>query len=94
MTTATVTNKFTDKHFQEVVVQAMIVDNGYAEQMLEVLNLEYFNLEYLKTISRIMFDYYKKFKTFPSFKLLVTITKDELTDDALKEQIIRIPSKN
>jgi replicative DNA helicase len=77
-----------DKYFQETVVQAIIVDNGFAEQMLEVLNIEYFSFEHLKSITKIMFDYFGKYKTFPSFKLLVTIVKDEISDDALKEQII------
>lgn len=79
---------FNDKHFQEVLVQALIVDNAFAEQIIETLNTEYFSLEYLKTISNIMFSYYKEYKTFPSYKLIVTIIKDKIEDNALKEQII------
>jgi len=77
-----------DRHFQDTIVQALIVDNGFAEQMLEILNVNYFSLEYLKAITKTMFTYHSKYKAFPSYKLLVTIIKDEVSDGALKEQII------
>jgi replicative DNA helicase len=81
-------NKFSsDKHFEERICQGLIVDHAWAEQMLEVLDIEYFNLEYTKEVTRIMFEYYKKYSAFPSFNLLATIVK-EMTDDVLKEKII------
>jgi replicative DNA helicase len=79
-------NKFKDKHFEECIVQALIVDHRFAEQMTEVLNVDYFDLEYLKETTRILFDYYGKYRTFPSYKLLLTMVK-ELPDGLLKEQI-------
>jgi hypothetical protein len=42
----------------------------------------------LKTITGIMFEHYKQYKTFPSYKLIVTIVKENIEDNALKEQII------
>jgi replicative DNA helicase len=77
-----------DRYYEETVVQALIVDNNYAEQMLEVLNPNYFNVEYLKEVSKLMFAYHNKYKAFPSYKLLVNIVRTEVSDDILKEQII------
>lgn len=75
-----------DKHFEERIVQALIVDHRWAEQMIEVLDLNYFNIEYLKELTGIYFDYYKKESAFPSFNLLKTITND-LDNKVLKSQL-------
>jgi replicative DNA helicase len=76
-----------DRYYEETVVQALIVDSNYAEQMLEVLNPDYFNYEYLKEMSKLMFGYHDKYKHFPSYKLLVNIIRSEVTDNVIKEQI-------
>jgi hypothetical protein len=85
-----VTPKFqNDKHYEERIVQALIVDHKFAEQMIEVIDLEFFNFDYLKESARLLFDYYKKYNTFPSFRLLVTIIKDEIESPIIREQIIQ-----
>lgn len=76
-----------DRHYEERVVQSLIVDHAWAEQAMEVLNLDYFNLEHLKETTRLLFEYYKKYGAFPSFKLLVSIVK-EIQDETLKEKIV------
>ena len=77
-----------DKHFEECVVQALIVDQPFAEQMVEVLDLEYFNLEHLKETVRIMFSNYKQHKVFPSLRLIWTIAKADYADnDLMRDQI-------
>ena len=77
-----------NKHFEEKLVQTFIVDHPFAEQMVEVLDLNYFNTEYLKSTAKIIFDYHKQYKAFPSFQLLVHIVKNDITDEVLKEKII------
>lgn len=78
-----------DENFEECIVQALLSDHVFAEQMVEVLNVEYFNLEYLKELTKIIFNYFGKYRTFPSPKLLGTIIKNEIpdSDKALKDQI-------
>jgi replicative DNA helicase len=76
-----------DKHYEERIVQALIVDHKWAEQMLEVLNVDFFNLEYLKETTRTLFEYYEKYHAFPSFKLLATIVKN-MENELLREQIV------
>jgi len=79
------------KSFQEKILQAMLGDKQFAEQMLEVFNVQYFELKYLVFLADRYFGYAKKYKVFPTLQLLVTIIRDELksgTDVILRDQII------
>lgn len=77
-----------DKHYEETVIQALIADHNFAEQMVEVLNVDYFNIEYLKESAKLLFGYWNKYKIFPTYKLIVTLVKNEVKDETLKEQMI------
>lgn len=79
------------QHFQKKVVQALLCDPAWAEQISEVLVPTYFDLKYLHYLSDRYLAYAKKYKTYPSLQLLVSIVKDELkqgNDLALKEQVV------
>ena len=76
-----------DKNFEECICQALISDHPFAEQMVEVLNVEYFNIEYLKEITKLIFAYYFKYKIFPSFKILGSVILNETPDGVLKDQM-------
>lgn len=79
------------KSFQEKIIQALLVDKQFAEQMLEVMNVEYFELKHLQYLAGKYFAYSKKYKDFPTLNLLVTIIKDDLkngSDVILRDQII------
>lgn len=77
--------------FQEKIMQALLSDPIWAEQMLEVFDVTYFDLKYLVYLSNQYFTYAKKYKAFPSLQMLATIIRDDLkkgTDEKLKNQII------
>ncbi len=79
------------KHFQECIVQALLSDRAWAEQMAEVFDVSYLDLKYLQFLTSRYFDYAKKYKVFPTLQLLVTIIRDELkigNDVILRDQII------
>jgi replicative DNA helicase len=79
------------KSFQEKIMQAMLNDSRWSEQMLEVIDVSYFDLKYLQFLADRYFSYAKKYKVFPTFDLLITIIRDDLktgTDAVLREQII------
>ena len=79
------------KSFQEKLCQALLVDRKFAEQMMEVVDISYFEVNYLKFLADRYFSYSKKYKVFPTLHLLVTIIKDDLksgTDIILRNQII------
>ena len=77
--------------FQEKIMQALLVDHKWAEQMSEVIRIEYFDLKYLKYLSEKYFHYYQKYKTFPTIQLLISIVRDDLkmgTDVILRDKIV------
>ena len=79
------------KSFQEKIIQALLTDRKWAAQFSEVVNIEYFDKNYLKFLADKYFDYYKQYKTFPTLGLLVTIVKDSFKDDnntAVRDQIV------
>jgi replicative DNA helicase len=77
-----------DRHFEERIIQALIVDHKFAEQMLEVLDLSFFNFDYLKEVASIMFEHHKKYRSFPSFKLLAGIVKKDIEEGIVRDQIM------
>lgn len=79
------------RSFQEKVIQALLVDRQFAEQMTEVFQIEYLEFRYLQFLADKYFAYAKKYKVFPTLQLLITIIRDELklgTDVVIRDQII------
>lgn len=79
------------KSFQEKIFQGLIADNQWANQMVEVMRPNFFDVDYLKFLSEKYFAYYEKYKCFPTLGLLVNVIKEELgsgADEVLKNQII------
>lgn len=77
--------------FQEKIVQALLGDPPWAEQMMEVFKSTYLDKKYLQFLTERYFAHAAKYKIFPTLQLLVTIIRDELktgTDGVLREQII------
>jgi len=77
--------------FQEKIMQALLSDHQWAQQMSEVIKLEYFDLKHLKFLSQKYFEYHVQYKTFPTLQLLVTIIRDDLrtgTDIILRDKIV------
>jgi len=77
--------------FQEKIFQGLLTDHGWAAQMSEVMEPNYFDLRYLAFLSDKYFKYHEKYKSFPTLSLLISIIKDELREQnnaLLKEQIV------
>lgn len=85
------------KTYQEKVVQALLQDYLFAEQMADVIDPKFFELKYLQEIVGQFYKHKQEFKSYPSPDLLeIMITK---TDDAdammtvqVKEYLGRIKS--
>ena len=79
------------KSFQEKIFQGMATDKEWAQQMHEVMVPEYFDLKYLQYLTGHYFDYYDKYRCFPTMQLLIQIIREELAQDKadqlLKDQI-------
>ena len=79
------------KSFQEKIFQGLLSDHRWASQMYEVMKPEFFDVRYLEYLTSRYFDYFAKYKCFPSLQLLITIVKDGLsegTDILLRDQIV------
>jgi len=79
------------KDFQEKIVQSLLTDRMWAEQMAEVINTEFFDLKYLRFLADRYFSYHLKYKDFPTLPLLVSIIRDDLktgNDTILRDQIV------
>lgn len=79
------------KSFQEKIFQSLVSDREWAAQMAEVMDPNFFDVNYLEYLCEKFFSYYRKYKCFPTLGLLVTIVKDDLgqRDDAiLRDQIV------
>ena len=79
------------KAFQEKIVQGLLTDRLWAEQMSEVIDVDFFDLKYLKFLADRYFKYHGKYKDFPTLQLLVSIIRDDLkagNDIVLRDQII------
>ena len=84
------------RSFQEKIFQGMLIDTAWASQMIEIMTAEYFELKYLQYLCSRFFNFYKKYKNFPTLQLLVSIIRDELTegdDVILREQVVEFLSR-
>ncbi len=84
------------KTFQEGLVQLIIEQRTFADQIEEVLDIEFLEFKYLRTLIKKIFEYKEKYKVHPSYQNLVTIFKTELEEESeilrnqMKEYVIRI----
>lgn len=79
------------KQFQEKIFQGLLTDRSWATQMIEIMSPTFFELKYLQYLTQRYFDYYQKYKDFPTLSLLVTIIRDDLKegkDVVLRDQIV------
>ena len=74
--------------FQERVVQALLTDFAWAEQMHEIIRVEYFELEHFQYLVKRYYDYYAKWRMFPTIAILANVLKDSLKKDVGYDNII------
>ena len=77
------------KTFQEKLAQLIFQDRQFADQIREVLDLNFFELKYLQVFCKRLFDYRDKYDMYPSTSIMTTILRTELEDDndALNKQV-------
>ena len=67
------------KSFQENMCQLILLDRPFADQIKEVLDNDFLELNYLRVFVRKIFDYKDKFKTHPSVEIMTTVLRTEMT---------------
>jgi archaellum biogenesis ATPase FlaH len=76
------------KSYQEKVVQALICDHAFAEQMADVIRPEFFDLQYLKDVVGKLYEHKRTYKTYPSIDVIeIMTTRDDPSDGVVVPQI-------
>lgn len=76
-----------DSRYQEKVVQTLIDDHEYAEQIIDVMKPEFFGQEYLKEIVEVMFGYKHDYNTFPSPDVIQDVMLRKEATDLIRSQV-------
>jgi replicative DNA helicase len=74
------------KAFQEGLVQLIYEDRPFADQITEVLNTNFLELEYLRVFVDKIINYRDKYATHPSAEAVITILRTALDEE---EEVIR-----
>jgi len=86
------------KKFQENLVQLILDERPFADQIFEVLDTNFLELKYLQSFVKLVIDYRDKYKSHPSRDVMITILKaqiddkDELIQKHMREYFARICS--
>ena len=77
------------KQFQETLAQLILEDRPFADQLEEVLDTSFFELDYLRVFVSKIFEYRRKYGVHPTDKILASILRTELENysDAAKKQV-------
>ena len=69
------------KSFQEKLCMVILDDRAFADQIEEVLDVNFLELNYLKLFLNKVFNYRKKYEVHPSRDIMKTILRSELDDE-------------
>lgn len=75
--------------FQENLVQLILDDRSYADQISEVLDINFLELKYLQVFVDRIFSYRKKYGTHPTRDIMVSILRSDMEkeNDVTKDQV-------
>ena len=74
------------KAFQEGLVQLILEDRAFADQITEVLDINFLELEYLRVFVSKLMRYRHKYGNHPSGQAMLTIFKTEDIGDEVAEK--------
>ena len=69
------------KSFQEGLVQLIYEDRPFADQITEVLDRDFLELDYLRVFLQKITDYRERYNRHPSVEAIATILKTGLDDE-------------
>ena len=86
------------KSFQEQLCMVILDDRPFADQIEEVLDINFLELRYLKLFTKVIFEYRQKYGVHPSRQILGTILRsgiddeNEMTQQQVREYYARVMS--
>ncbi len=77
------------KQFQESLAQMILEDRPFADQIEEVIDTQFFELNYLRIFVKKIFNYRKKYGVHPTKEIISSILRTEIDNcnDALQKQV-------
>ena len=77
------------KSFQESLAQLIMDDRPFSDQMEEVLDINFFELKYLRVFVKKIFTYKHRYEVHPTKKILESILRTDLKDEneTLQKQV-------
>lgn len=83
------------KSFQEKLVQLIILDRPFSEQVAEILTVSHLEQKYLQEVAKLVFDYRDKYKIHPVRETIETLIRTEINhlEDAVQTQIRNFVAK-
>ena len=69
------------KAFQEGLAQLIMEQRAFADQIQEVLSIDFFELKYLQAFTRKIFEFKKKYDVHPSKDAMLSVLRSELDDE-------------
>lgn len=70
------------KQFQESLAQLVLQDRPFADQLEEVLNTNFFELQYLRVFISQIYSYRRKYGVHPTDKIIASIFRTELDNES------------
>ena len=77
------------KSFQESLAQIILEDRPFADQIQEVLDINFYELKYLRSFIKIIYDYRDKYRVHPTKQIMQTILRTGLDNEneATRKQV-------
>ena len=69
------------KDFQESLCQMILQDRPFADQIMEVLDINFLELRYLRVFVRKIFEYREKYDVHPTYKTMISIIRAGLEEE-------------
>ena len=70
-----------DTIFEEKIIQTIFVDHDFGKQIMEVMEPELFETDYIEKFGEILIDYYEKYDAFPSISLIPSLLEENNEDE-------------
>ena len=74
------------KDFQETLCQMILQDRPFADQISEVLDINFLELRYLRVFVQKIFEYRDKYEVHPTYKTMISIIRADLEDENVATQ--------
>ena len=74
-------------NFQIKLLNQIITDKKYCQNIIDVIDAKYFDNQYFKLIAQMTKEYHEKYQTTPTFETLTQLTKIEVDSEMAKKTI-------